>query len=121
MNTSQSSLEEYDADSPKNPANSGRGTPVAERAGRPECGYEDTGSGMPCTLPVVPGQTRCRKHLDDADQDHEFVSTAKTASGDDVSRPEETRCPRCHTPIPAMLLIGGEARAFPECGPLRGE
>lgn len=108
----QSDLDEYTY----NREQTGRGTPIAERAQRPHCRYEDTKHGDPCRLPVAPGQERCVIHLEDDESEHDhgsLLSVAK-ASVDDVGATEETRCPNGHR-IPAMYRP-----VCPECGAHQG-
>lgn len=117
MSMEQSDLHEFDRSAPRNPANSGRGTPKSERAGRPECGYEDTKRGRPCGLPVAPGFERCPKHLDadPPEQDHSHQLAIAGASKADVSA-ERTRCPECNALVASMYLVDGSFVQCPECG-----
>jgi len=117
MSTEQSDLDEFDRNGPRNPKNTGRGTPQSEQADRPECGFENTYDGTPCKLPVAPGCERCQTHLDadesneTDEQDHGYILSATIASADDVDTTDETRCGSCGHPIPAMYRP-----MCPECG-----
>lgn len=121
MSSQQSDLGEFDEDSPANPRNSGKGEPMADRTGRPECGV-DTVDGGQCTYPVFPGRDSCWRHIEDKtgqEQDHSHQLAIATAAEDEVGVTEETRCPNqdCRAPVPSMYLInGGEFRQCPECG-----
>lgn len=117
MSMGQSDLGEFDD---YNREQTGRGTPVAERAGRPTCDAE-TKDGSPCQLPVAPGCDQCQKHLDTgkADEDGPDYShqlAIARASGGDLESAEETRCPECREPVPSMYKVGGEFHQCPECG-----
>lgn len=118
MSTNQSDLREFDSSSPKNPANSGRGTPVADRADRPRCGYEDTNNGSPCAFPVAPGQGRCHRHMEDSprtdSQDVGPLLSAVKGSPSDVGESDAVHCPNGHH-IPAMYRP-----MCPECGARHG-
>lgn len=118
MSVNQSDLNEFDESGPRNPENSGKGTPLAKKAGREKCGEERT-DGEPCENPVLPGgYERCWRHLETGtdDQDVSYLLSAVKASENDVGTTEETRCPECNRPVPGMYLVSGEFRQCPECG-----
>lgn len=62
--------------------------------------------------------TRTPNDADESEQDHSLVKSTRNANDTPRdARTDEVRCPDCQTPVPAMLLVAGEIRVCPECGP----